>query len=155
MSKENENDGASSTNASKDGVRGDNPSNNSRNHNSNDPHQNNNNRRSPEAEARYRKVRDFIATKSKFVSSKEFEDEGKVVEILDADPDAQGKYGPVVQFKVREPKSTAERIWNCASIGALRAVQDKLEQGINMMRIRKTGSGSDTKYFADYATPNN
>jgi hypothetical protein len=149
MVNENENDSASGTNVSKDDVRGDNLSNNGGNHSSNNPHQNNNNRRSPEAEARYRKVREFIATKSKFVSSKEFEGEGKVMEILDVDPDAQGKYGPVVQYKVREPNINAERIWNCASIGALKAVHDKLEQGINMMRIRKTGSGSDTKYFAE------
>ena len=102
-------------------------------------------------EERRKKIREFIAKKSKFVTSKEFEGECKVFQFYSnkTDPDAQGKFGAVVQYVVTEPNSTAERIWNASAIGAIRAVENKIDEGKTLLKIRKTGSGSDTKYFAD------
>lgn len=99
-----------------------------------------------------RKIDEFIAENSKFVSAKDFEGEGKVFEILKVEPGAKGKFGPVVQFLVKEPKSTRERIWNASSTGALLAVNALLKKGVKKQRIRKTGLGSDTKYFAETAS---
>ena len=105
-----------------------------------------------EDEEASRKIDEFIAENSKFVSAKEFEGEGKVFEILKVDPGAKGKFGPVVQFLVKEPNSTTERIWNASSTGALLAVNTLLKKGVKVQRIRKTGLGSDTKYFAEAAS---
>ncbi len=38
---------------------------------------------SAEAQARYKKIQDFKAEKSKFIRSEEFEGAGKIIEILD------------------------------------------------------------------------
>ena len=76
-----------------------------------------------EDEEASRKIDEFIAENSKFVSAKEFEGEGKVFEILKVEPGAKGKFGPVVQFLVKEPNSTRERIWNASSTGAQCTVQ--------------------------------
>ncbi len=48
----------------------------------------------PEDEEASRKISEFIAENSKFVSAKEFEGAGKVFEILKVDPGAKGKFGP-------------------------------------------------------------
>ena len=106
----------------------------------------------PEDQEASRKISEFIAENSKFVSAKEFEGAGKVFEILKVDPGAKGKFGPVVQFLVKEPNSTAERIWNASSTGALLAVNALLKKGVKVQRIWKTGLGSDTKYFAEAAS---
>ena len=63
---------------------------------------------SAEAQARYKKIQDFKAEKSKFIRSEEFEGAGKIIEILDIGPKAEGKYGSSLQFAVREPKSNRE-----------------------------------------------
>jgi hypothetical protein len=105
-----------------------------------------------EDEEASKKIDEFIAENSKFVSAKEFEGEGKVFEILKVEPGAKGKFGPVVQFLVKEPNSTRERIWNASSTGALLAVNTLLKKGVKVQRIRKTGLGSDTKYFAEAAS---
>ena len=82
-----------------------------------------------EAHARYKKIQDFKAEKSKFIRSEEFEDAGKIIEILDIDTKADGKYGSSLQFAVREPKSNRERIWDCSSIRAVKAIEPLLEIG--------------------------
>ena len=40
-----------------------------------------------------------MAEKSKFISPEEFEGAGKILDILDVDPEAEGKYGPVVTIQ--------------------------------------------------------
>ena len=97
-----------------------------------------------------RKIDDFIAENSKYVSAKEFEGEGKVFEILKVEPGVKGKFGPVVQFLVKD--GTRDRIWNASSTGALLAVNTLLKRGVKKQKIRKTGLGSDTKYFAEAAS---
>lgn len=48
-------------------------------------------RLSSEAEARFRKIREVMAEKSKFISPEEFAGAGKILDILDVDPEAKGK----------------------------------------------------------------
>ena len=94
---------------------------------------------SAEAQARYKKVQDFKAEKSKFIRSEEFEGDGKIIEILDIDTKAEGKYGPTIQFAVREPKSNRNRIWDCSSIRAVKAIDPLLEIGESLIRVWTTG----------------
>jgi hypothetical protein len=68
--------------------------------------------KSPEAIARLKKVKDIIAQKSKFIRASEFAGKGKTLEVLDIDTEVEGKFGPTVQLKVKEPNSTNDRIWN-------------------------------------------
>jgi hypothetical protein len=55
---------------------------------------------SPKAEANFRKVKEFMARKSKFVRAEEFAGKGKTIEILDVDTEDDGKLGPSVQIKL-------------------------------------------------------
>jgi hypothetical protein len=104
---------------------------------------------SPKAEANLRKVKEFMARKLKFVRAEEFAGKGKFVEILDVDTEAEGKFGPSVQIRLREPKNGIERIWNVSSVRALKAISPLLENGISLMRVWTTGNGMDTQYFAE------
>jgi hypothetical protein len=107
--------------------------------------------KSPEAKARLEKVKEFIAHKSKFIKAEEFAGKGKILEILDIDTEANGKFGESVQFKFREPKNNTERIWNTSSTRALRAVTPLLEKGISLIHVWTTGTGTDTMYYAKEA----
>ena len=73
-------------------------------------------------------------------------------EILKVEPGVKGRFSPVIQFLVKEPNSTTERIWNASSTGALLAVNALLKKGVKVQRIWKTGLGSDSKYFAEAAS---
>lgn len=90
-----------------------------------------------------------MARKSKFVRAEEFAGKGTSIEILDVDPEVDGKFGPAVQIKCRDPKNEMERIWNTGSIRALRAVSPLFEKGITLMHVWTTGKGMDTQYFAE------
>ena len=103
---------------------------------------------SPKAEANFRKIKEFMARKSKFVRAEEFAGKGKTIEILDVDTEVDGTFGPSVQIKFREPKNEKERIWNTGSIRALRAISPLYETGITLMHVWTTGKGMDTQYYA-------
>ena len=103
---------------------------------------------SPKAEANLRKVKEFMARKSKFVRAEEFAGKGKSIEILDVDTEVDGKFGPAVQIKFKEPKNEMERIWNTGSIRALSAISPLFEKGITLMHVWTTGKGMDTQYYA-------
>lgn len=104
---------------------------------------------SPKAEANFRKVKEFMAQKLKFVRTEEFGGKGKSIEILDVDTEVDGKFGPSVQIKLREPNNEKERIWNTGSIRALRTISPLFEKGITLMHVWTTGKGMDTQYFAE------
>ena len=57
----------------------------------------------------------------------------------------------LLQFKVKEPKSNRERIWNVSSIRALRAINPLLEKGKRLIHVWTTGTGTDKLYHADVA----
>ncbi len=101
---------------------------------------------SPEGLARLKKVKEIMAQKYKFIRASEFAGKGKTLEVLDVDTEANGKFGPTVQLKVKEPKSSKERIWNITSIRALRAVTPLLEEDITLIHVWTTGTGTDTMY---------
>jgi hypothetical protein len=103
---------------------------------------------SPKAEANFRKVKEFMAQKSKFVRAEEFAGKGKTIEILDVDTEGNGKFGPAVQIKLREPTNEKEGIWNTGSIRALSAISPLFEKGITLMHVWTTGQGMDTQYYA-------
>lgn len=103
---------------------------------------------SPKAQANFRKVKEFMARKSKFVRAEEFAGKGKSIEMLEVDTEVDGKFGPSVQIKLREPNNEKERIWNTGSIRALRAISPLFEKGITMMHVWTTGKGMDTQYYA-------
>jgi hypothetical protein len=103
---------------------------------------------SPKAEANLRKVKEFMAQKFKFVRADEFAGKGKSIEILDVDTEVNGKFGPSVQIKLKEPRSENERIWNVSSIRALKAISPLFEKGITLMHVWTTGKGMDTQYYA-------
>lgn len=58
---------------------------------------------SPKAEANLKKVKEFMAKKFKLVRAEEFAGKGKSIEILDVDTEVDGKFGPSVQIRLREP----------------------------------------------------
>jgi hypothetical protein len=89
-----------------------------------------------------------MAKKFKFVKAEEFAGKGKSIEILDVDTEADGKFGPSVQIRLREPRSENERIWNVSSIRALKAISPLFEKGITLMHVWTTGKGMDTQYYA-------
>ena len=103
--------------------------------------------KSQEAVARLKKVKDFIAQKSKFVSANEFAGNGKTLDILDYS-NADGKYGPVLQVKFRDPRNNRERIWNISGVRAAKAIEPLLQQDIRLMHVWTTGNGTDTMYYA-------
>lgn len=107
-------------------------------------------KRSQEAMARLKKVKEFIAQKSKFISPGEFAGNGKTIEIVDYS-DADGKFGPVLQVKFRDPKNNRERIWNISSVRAAKAIEPLLEQGKALIHVWTTGTGTDTMYHAEDA----
>jgi hypothetical protein len=107
--------------------------------------------KSQQAVIRLKKVKNFIAQKSKFISPSEFAGNGKTIDILDYS-DADGKYGPVLQVKFRDPKNNRERIWNISSVRAARAIEPLLEQGKGLIHVWTTGTGTDTMYHAKDAT---
>jgi hypothetical protein len=106
--------------------------------------------KSQEAMARLRKIKDFIAQKSKFISPSEFAGNGKTIEIIDYS-DADGKFGPVLQVKLRDPKNNRERIWPISSVRAARAIEPLLEQGKALIHVWTTGTGIDTMYHVEDA----
>ena len=92
-----------------------------------------------------------MAKKSKVVRAEEFAGKGKIMEVLDVDTEANGKFGESVHIKFREPETKNERIWNTSSIRALTAVSPLLEKGITLLHIWTTGTGMDTMYYAEDA----
>jgi hypothetical protein len=104
---------------------------------------------SSEAEARFRRIKEVMAEKSKYIKPDEFAGAGKIIDILDVDPDAISKYGPVVQFAVKEPKTNRDRIWPCTSIRALTAINPLLEKGKRLIHVWTTGTGTDKMYYAE------
>lgn len=104
---------------------------------------------SSEAQARLKRVKEIMAEKSKFINAEEFAGAGKIIDVRDMEPDATSKYGPVVQFAIREPKTNRERLWSCGSVRALRVVIPLYEAGKRMMHVWTTGTGKDKLYYAE------
>ena len=104
-----------------------------------------------------RQIDEYIARKSRFVSAKEYEGNGKVLifNSKKVTPNAQGKFGPVIEYTVREPNNSIERTVNASAITLIRALRERLREkpsGTDVpLLVKKTGVGTDTKYVVDYA----
>ena len=96
-------------------------------------------------------IEEYLARKSRFVSSKEFEGSGKTL-IFNSNrinPNAQGKFGPVIEYTVKEPNSGIERVVNASAATLIRGLQQRLKEkpsGTDVpLIITKTGTGTDTR----------
>jgi hypothetical protein len=105
-----------------------------------------------------RQIQEYIARKSRFVSAREFEGNGKVLIFNSGkvNPNAQGKFGPVIEYTVREPNSAIERIVNASAISLISGLQVRLKERQPKtdvpLLVRKMGTGTDTKYVIEHAT---
>lgn len=105
-----------------------------------------------------RKINDYIAHKSRIVSGKEFEGNGKVLVFNSSkvNPNAIGKYGPVIEYTVKEPTSGIERIVNAGAVSMITGLQSRLKEkppGTDVpLLIKRTGAGTDTKYLVEHAS---
>jgi hypothetical protein len=92
------------------------------------------------------------------VTAKEYEGNGKVLVFNSnkVNPNAQGKFGPVIEYTVKEPSSGIERIVNASAVSLISGIQSRLKekpQGTDVpLLIKKTGVGTDTKYVVEHAT---
>jgi hypothetical protein len=108
-----------------------------------------------------RKINEYIARKSRFVSSREFEGNGKVFLFNSAkvNPNAVGKFGPVIEYTVKEQGSGIERVVNASAITLISGLQTRLKEkppATNVpLLIKKTGVGTDTKYIVEHANDSN
>src|SRR2546429_189949 len=104
-----------------------------------------------------RRINEYIARKSRIVSAKEFDGNGKVL-IFNSNrvkPDHQGKFGTVVQYIVKEELSGIEREVNASAVSLITGIQSKLREkpaGTDVkLLIKKTGVGTDTRYIVEHA----
>jgi hypothetical protein len=103
-----------------------------------------------------RKINDYIARKSRIVTTKEFEGNGKVLVFNSnrVNPNANGKFGPVIEYTVKE-LSGVERVVNASAVSLISGLQSRLKEkspGIDVkLLVRKTGVGTDTRYNVEHA----
>lgn len=104
-----------------------------------------------------RRINDYIARKSRIVTAKEFEGNGKVLTFNSSkvNPNASGKFGPVIEYTVKE-LSGIERILNASAVSLITGIQNRLKEkalGTDMtLLVKKTGSGTETRYVVEHAT---
>jgi hypothetical protein len=106
-----------------------------------------------------RKINEYLARKSRFVSAREFEGNGKVL-LFNSNrvvPDKVGKFGPVIEYTVKE-SSGVERVVNASAVSLISGLQTRLKEkpsGTDVpLLVRKTGAGTDTKYVIEHANAN-
>jgi hypothetical protein len=104
-----------------------------------------------------RKIEDYIARKSRILTAKEFDGNGKVLVFNSSkvNPNASGKFGPVIEYTVKEQPSGIERIVNASAVSLIRGLQEKLrekQQGTDVpLLVKKTGMGTETRYVVEHA----
>jgi hypothetical protein len=104
-----------------------------------------------------RKINDYIARKSRIVTSKEFDGNGKFViaNSSKVKPDEPTKFGTTcVQYIIKE-LSGFERAINASAISLINGLQARLKErpkGTDVkLLIKKTGTGADTRYIVEHA----
>jgi hypothetical protein len=103
-----------------------------------------------------RKINDYIARKSRVVTAKEFEGNGKVL-VFNSNrvkPDHPGKFGPIVQYIVKE-LSGIEREVNASAVSLITGIQSRLKErpsGTDVkLLVKKSGVGTDARYITEHA----
>jgi hypothetical protein len=105
-----------------------------------------------------RQIDEYLARKSRYVSGKEYEGNGKVLIFNSSKvkPNAQGKFGPVIEYTVKEPNSGVERVVPASAVSFITGVRLRLREkppGTDVpLFIKRTGIGTDTKYVVEHAT---
>jgi hypothetical protein len=103
-----------------------------------------------------RKIDDYIARKSRIVTSKEFDGSGKILYFNSSkiEPDKPGKFGPVIEFTVKE-LSGIERLVNASAVSLINGLRNRLKEkpkGTDVpLLVRKIGTGTDTRYLVEHA----
>jgi hypothetical protein len=102
-----------------------------------------------------RKINEYIARKSRIVTAREFEGNGKTL-ILNSSrvtPDKPGKFGPVIEYVVKE-LSGIERVVNASAVSLISGLQDRLKEkpaGTDVkLLIKKSGVGTETRYTVEH-----
>jgi hypothetical protein len=105
-------------------------------------------------------VDDYLARKSRFVSAKEYEGNGKVL-IFNSKKvrfNEEGKYGPVLEYTVKEVGSGIERIVNASATTLIRGLRARLSEhpaGNDIpLLVKRYGTGMDTKYVVEHVNAN-
>jgi hypothetical protein len=104
-----------------------------------------------------RQIDEYLARKSRFVSAKEYEGNGKVLVFNSSKVkfNQQGKFGPVIEYTVREPNNGVERTVNASAVSLIRGLRERLREkpsGTDVaLLVKKTGVGTDTKYVVEHA----
>jgi hypothetical protein len=104
-----------------------------------------------------RKIDEYIARKSRIVTAKEFDGNGKVLifNSKKVNPEAKGKFGPVIEYTVKDVPSNIERIVNASAISLITGIRARLKErpaGTDVkLLIKKTGVGSETRYIPEHA----
>jgi hypothetical protein len=107
-----------------------------------------------------RQIDEYLARKSRYVSSKEFEGDGKVLVFnsVKVNPQAQGKYGPVIEYTVKDPNTGIERAVNASAVSLIRSLRERLKEkpsGTDVpLLVKKSGVGADTRYVTAHAKLN-
>jgi hypothetical protein len=106
-------------------------------------------------------VDEYLARKSRFVPVREYEGNGKVLVFNSTKVrlNQQGKFGPVIEYTVREPGLDVERTVNASAVTLITGLRARLREkpsGTDVpLLIKKTGVGTDTKYVVEHATSAN
>jgi hypothetical protein len=105
-------------------------------------------------------VDEYLARKSRFVPAREYEGNGKVLLFNSTKVrlNQQGKFGPVIEYTVREPGIDVERIVNASAVTLITGLRARLREkpsGTDVpLLIKKTGMGTETKYLVEHANAN-
>jgi hypothetical protein len=103
-----------------------------------------------------RQIDDYLARKSRIVTAKEFEGNGKIFVFNNNKvvPNKPGKFGPVIEYTVRE-LSGIERIVNASAVSLINGLRTRLKEkptGTDVsLVVKKTGIGTDTRYVVEHA----
>lgn len=103
-----------------------------------------------------RQIDEYIARKSRIVSAKEFEGNGKVLVFnsTKVNPNANGKFGPVIEYTIKE-LSGIERVVNASAISLISGIRSRMREkpsGIDVkLLVKKIGIGADTRYNVEHA----
>jgi hypothetical protein len=104
-----------------------------------------------------RQIDEYLARKSRFVSGREYEGNGKVLIFNSSKvkPNVQGKFGQVIEYIVREPNSGVERVVPASAVTLITGLRTRLREkppatDVSLL-VKRTGTGTDTKYVVEHA----
>jgi hypothetical protein len=77
---------------------------------------------------------------------------------MKVNPQAQGKFGPVIEYTVKEPNTGIERAVNASAVSLIRGLRERLREkpsGTDVpLLVKKSGVGADTRYVVEHARRN-